>query len=140
MSDWLKAMDWLSKAWSWCFEHSHVVITAVLLGGVFIAASVRRRRWPTEGEIVELIAYGWGVQSGASVLRYAGGVSVDDKLAWPLMVGGVVLTFLSGRALWRIVSDFMKPPVEPKRRRKPGAAEKDVGAGDDLKEAGAAGS
>ena len=76
-----------------------------------------KKRWPTEREIVELIALGGGLV--AAILMFTKCIKSEDGYEpWILLTGAAVVGLVSIRGMWQIFTkkDEAQPKiVEPKK-------------------------
>lgn len=94
----------------------HPIWVGIALLVLLIGTNWLRKRWPTEREIVELIALGGGLV--AAILMFTKCVNTEDGYdPWVLLAGAAVVGLVSTRGIWRIFTNKSedKQIVEPRR-------------------------
>jgi hypothetical protein len=88
-----------------CWRLPHVWITCGT-GWWLFRRAYKSRTWPTERQLIEVLAYGAGMYGAFTLVRLAvvPPAGVTDDTAWQLVIGGVVLGYAALRGLIDVIS------------------------------------
>lgn len=91
----------LSTIIDWCAQRPHTWISG-LVAIIILIHGLRRKSWPSLHEAGDILLSFAGLIGGCVVLKHAV-MSTEAELrglAWPLIIGGISTTWISGKSAW----------------------------------------
>lgn len=102
--------DWM-KTWAdWLSERPHLWLSLSLMG-LLVVLRWRRKVWPFEGEVIELLAYGSASHSAALMLKHAWSLPADSSDIWGPVIGGFVFGYAAVKGAWKVLMPKTVDPV-----------------------------